>query len=562
MSDEHLFRQVESFVDRIARLTREGGGKVRWKYPKRGRNMRSDSRSDSDDDRATPATDTTSNDITMAMAKGPLVAINNAEIGMTADSKVLYSGPEDKKGRFQWKDQPPKDLEKPAEDAESLKHAILVRYVKTFMDPRRNLALHSVVIQSPLLRDLLENVLKGYPGVSTELTRLEFSGKFEPLIHRWEQFTAAIEELKVQAAAGKESEIPALKAPDTPQEEVTTKLVKLAVTIDTSLDAGGKELEKTEVATATADARLEHALLLHNVLATEFKDTIETSRDMIKKGQISFDLMWTAFQPGSFVYAKVMQRDRIFRLQSSLYGADRAGNPVFYLTMKYIDFDGTRHGTNKLTMPIAWFEGTKSSTSLTALPLASHPQQQVIKDRLTARGAKVEALAGVQYRGYDGTGYYLNPNNEIEYVTIRGRVVIDGVSWNKWVPNQATYLTPLHAKEIVLVDGFNAASRTDDDNDDDADDEYDGDDYQELDDDMSFAPPMEDSEEKKRPALSREQLMMCTPVVRGYALKEKMWVNMFVNNVKDVTFNTAAFESLVLPDGQKDMLLGFTAMQM
>nr|OQO30636.1 hypothetical protein B0A51_01522 [Rachicladosporium sp. CCFEE 5018] len=548
MVDEHLFRQVETFVDRIARLTREGGGKVKWKYPKRGLKMRSDS--DSDDDRATPATDTASNDITMAMVKGPLVAVNSAEIGMTADSKVLYSGPEDKKGRFQWKDQPPKDLEKPAEDAESLKHAILVRYVKTFADPRRNLRLHSVVVQSPLLREILGDVLKGYPGLSTELTRLEFSGNFEPLIHRWEQFTAAIEDLKVQAAA--------LETPDTPQEEVTTNLAKLAVTTDTSIEANGKEAETIQVAPPTADVRLKHALLLYNLLATELKDTIETSSDMIKKGHISFDLMWTAFQPGSLVYAKVMQRDRVFRLQSSAYGHDQTGDPVFHLTMKFIDFDGTRHGTKKQIIPIAYFEGTKPFTSLSALPLASHPQQQVIKNRLTVRGAKVEALAGVQYRGYDGTGYFINQNNEIEYVTVRGRVVIDALSWNKWVPNHAVYLTPLHAKETVMVNGFNATA-----GDDDEHDEYEEeDDYQELDDDMNYAPPMEDQEDKKRPTLSPEQQMLCTPVVRGYALKEKLWLNMFVNATRDVTFSTAAFESLVLPDGQKDMLLGFTAMQM
>lgn len=58
------------------------------------------------------------------------------------------------------------------------------------------LGLHSIVIQSPLLKELLGVVLAGYPGVTVDLDRLEFSGRFEPLIHRWTELTAAIEKLR------------------------------------------------------------------------------------------------------------------------------------------------------------------------------------------------------------------------------------------------------------------------------------------------------------------------------------------------------------------------------
>lgn len=43
--------------------------------------------------------------------------------------------------------------------------------------------------------ELLSTVLKNYPGVTVGLNRLEFSGKFEPLIHRWAEFEAAIDKL-------------------------------------------------------------------------------------------------------------------------------------------------------------------------------------------------------------------------------------------------------------------------------------------------------------------------------------------------------------------------------
>lgn len=40
-----------------------------------------------------------------------------------------------------------------------------------------------------------------------------------------------------------------------------------------------------------------------------------------------------------------------------------------------------------------------------------------------------------------------------------------------------------------------------------------------------------------------------------------MWLNLFVNSVHDITFNTRAFETLVLPAKQKELVLGFTATQ-
>lgn len=207
----------------------------------------------------------------------------------------------------------PKDLGKPAEDADTLKHAIVVRYVRVWGDPRRVLALHSILIQSPLLKDLLTDVLAGYPGCTTKLQRLEFSGEFEPLIHRWTELKTAVEKLRSEA-----------------EKE--------------GADQGATDMWK-------------HAELLYKLLEEEFKDTIDSSQDMIKQGVITYDLVWTIFQPGCFVYTKVQGQERVFRLSSSRYGRDRDDNPCFWLTCQYVDFDGTFFGTNKLNMSMLAYEG-------------------------------------------------------------------------------------------------------------------------------------------------------------------------------------------------------------
>ena len=185
--------------------------------------------------------------------------------------------------------------------------------MKVYADPHRVLALHSIVIQSPLLKDLLEVVLAGYPGVTVSLRRLEFSGEFEPLIHRWTELNAAIEKLKSEAAK--------------------------------------------EGADEEAAERVRHAELLYNLLEEEFNDTISESQDMIKQGVITYELLWTIFQPGCLVYTKLQGQERVFRLHSQRYGTDRDRNPVYWLTCQYVDNSGVSFGTNKLNMSIPEFEG-------------------------------------------------------------------------------------------------------------------------------------------------------------------------------------------------------------
>ena len=141
--------------------------------------------------------------------------------------------------------------------------------------------LHSIVIQSPLLKELLRDVLSGYPGAAAGLKRLEFSGRFEPLIHRWAELKAAIEKLRLE-----------------------------------------NESESAE--------KLKHAELLLELLQSEFQETIDSSIDMKGQGVMTYDLLWTMFQPGSLIYSKQQNQDRIFRLHASKYGQDRNGNPVFW----------------------------------------------------------------------------------------------------------------------------------------------------------------------------------------------------------------------------------------
>ena len=72
---------------------------------------------------------------------------------------------------------------------------------------------------------------------------------------------------------------------------------------------------------------------------------------------------------------------------------------------------------------------------------------------------------------------------------------------------------------------------------------------------------LDEDDPTTRVPLTPEQKLICTPLIRGYSLKNKLWLNLFVNCVSDITFNTGAFDSLVLPPQQKELILGFTESQ-
>lgn len=90
---------------------------------------------------------------------------STAQAGMECDSQHLYRK-EDERGRTSWIDVYPIDLDEAAENEITARFAILVRNKKSY-DPRKKLEIDSIVIQSPLIKTVLYNALKNYPGRST-----------------------------------------------------------------------------------------------------------------------------------------------------------------------------------------------------------------------------------------------------------------------------------------------------------------------------------------------------------------------------------------------------------
>jgi len=501
-------------------------------------------------------------------------------VGMSVGYKSLYAGKEDRRGRFQWQETIPEDLVPPAENAETQKWAFIARHVKVYGDPRRTLALHSIVIQSPLLKRVLQSVLADYPGVTVGLQRLEFSGKFECLIHRFPDLDYAIEALKalhehykdcticqdptkdcsfdLDGATGECQSIgdvlTLIKAKDL-VKDVAATAVKSRISARSS-EAKDEDVEDDTTPPSrldTTELSLKHTQILRDLLYEEFHVLIESSRDMKAQGVITYETLWTIFEPGTMVYAREEGQDRVFNMLSGRYGFDKDERPVYSLKIRFVDFDGTRFGWTIAKIDVHEFQGTCPIASLTAYPIEYNPDEATLRKNLIDRGSVIESLVGTHYRAYDGIGHKLDMYGQKERHSVKGRIIIDTVGWNRYNPNQAIYTSALGSKGTERTTR-NARAL-----------------YlptlgESLDEGFGGGMPLdghfgEEGDYKKLPPLTDEQKLLCNHLIRGFALKEKMWLNLFIGSVQDVSFNKDAFDSLVLPADTKELILGFTCTQ-
>jgi ATPase family associated with various cellular activities (AAA) len=63
-------------------------------------------------------------------------------------------------------------------------------------------------------------------------------------------------------------------------------------------------------------------------------------------------------------------------------------------------------------------------------------------------------------------------------------------------------------------------------------------------------------------ALTDYHILLSNPLVRGFCLKDKCWRRFAVDCIHDIAWNKSVFDSLVLPDGYKDLILAHVESQL
>jgi hypothetical protein len=94
-------------------------------------------------------------------------------------------------------------------------------------------------------------------------------------------------------------------------------------------------------------------------------------------------------------------QDCCFRLK---YRAN--DNSGYFIQCENVDWDGAEFGRSIQGHHIFSFEGTKPITQLEVFPLQFYPKKENAKEKLISRGKKFEELRHYQYKAYDGVGLW------------------------------------------------------------------------------------------------------------------------------------------------------------
>jgi hypothetical protein len=273
------------------------------------------------------------------------------EVGMTAEVLNLYR---DDPGE-PWGKRTPRRIAKSTAVLASQKPALIVRREKEIAEAGDyTLVLHSIRVQSPLIRTALETVFQGYKGIDTNLEKLKVAAPFHEFFYRWTEFVNA-----------------------RPPDDDANRLARV------------------------------HFDLLFDIIRAEISPHLEQASDLIKNGVVSYNYLWALFEPDSEVYTSINGHDQLCQLVEGRY----VGQPAAYeLTCRFIDTDGEKFGFSTVKLKIPKFANLKTIADLDILPSDLHADVHEIRAKLLDRGRKYETLGGSHYGAYSGTYQLQNPD--------------------------------------------------------------------------------------------------------------------------------------------------------
>jgi hypothetical protein len=258
----------------------------------------------------------------------------------------------------------------------------------------------------------------------------------------------------------------------------------------------------------------QHLDLLWDCLEGELRLTLAKKYDLLANGVMTYSYLWTMFEPGTLVFTNVGGNERVMRIQSYDYGCNS-----FSVHNRFVEWTGHKFGMENHTSSIGSYDGTRKISALSVYPLIYHPDTLGIQKRCIARAKEWETFCKYSFMSYKGGATSGGSRHNID-----SRVIIDTAAYNKFNPNSA-----------ISVYG--------------------------LEDDTSYHAPSPDSADEKPSKLTAWQQLLATNVLRGYSLKDKIWLDLQLANVKEIIWNDKAFGSLVLPDDTKDLVLAFAESQ-
>lgn len=316
-------------------------------------------------------------------------------------------------------------------------------------------------------------------------------------------------------------------------------------------------------------AHLEHLL---KYLTTTYESTITTLSSLVAHGEITFDMLWALYVPSKtimYMLCPITSEPRAVRLihaercqrheqgpgaASAAYdpsgltvGADGGNEYTKYLwrlVVEYVEVDiGTKNeaGSHSVgygyaglgtVLDIPGFPGARKIPTLGVFPIEYYNGPggpDGLKDRLIKRGKSWARIAGdVHHLYYQGIAFQWKKHPPgYHKCSINSRVMIDRKTFAETVPNYDKF--PLVLKTLSGVDIDRHVLR------------------------VTGGVPQQE-EPVKPEDLTDDELMLTTPIVYGFSLADKLWVEFVVDFVEEFQWNDEAYQNLVIPPEQKVLL--------
>ncbi|KAI1345352.1 P-loop containing nucleoside triphosphate hydrolase protein [Xylaria sp. FL0043] len=274
------------------------------------------------------------------------------DIGTRCDTKSLYEGPKKCDCCINWVEEYPSDTTKGQTEQESevRRYAIVCRLQKAHENSEEPLELHSIIIQSPLLKSILGDIFIGYPGITTTLKELKFSKPLWNFFYGWKALTEARARYK----------------PESNEYKLIRELL---------------------------DTLTLHLGSVHDV-----------AHDLIRNGVITYDYLWTLFAPDTPVLSQYRNRDCISEVKETRYylGSPPFTENKYNVFCKYIEWDGDNFGWQTGHIKVPEFSGTKPIEELGVYPIIYHKAPEDIQSKLSERGRQFLSLGGCHHKAYNG----------------------------------------------------------------------------------------------------------------------------------------------------------------
>ncbi|GAM91114.1 hypothetical protein ANO11243_091610 [Dothideomycetidae sp. 11243] len=234
----------------------------------------------------------------------------------------------------------------------------------------------------------------------------------------------------------------------------------------------------------------------------------------VKGGLVEYTRLHMLFRPGDFVIHRVKSQPWLLRVTKSAYEEKPNCGKYFEVHCEHSDYDGTNHGRSPkvFTLMQRQLFGQHKPCKITELPVYPFKRDEEEKDlldRLHERGARHQTFAGVSVRQYDGPAEYLK-RSPYDF-------------FDKDEEHFPQVWLPYHETGRVIIDRKTYEQET-----------YKG--------------------QVSKTAMESLDKKTYAPYVFGYSCARKEWCRLYLGHLQDVAWKADAFDELILPSLQRDML--------